>query len=391
MNAILPISFFALSVFFGLLLIYPYTIYPLIAKVLARKYPAKPVANLLKPAQNFPQTDIVLCAYNEQSCIAEKVDNCLRIAKRYKNVRVHVYSDGSSDKTPDILRGYGDEINALIEHDRNGKSFGINKLLEHCHGELVVFTDANTILDEELFGNIPGHFLDEHVGCITCNLRYVNVKEGEVASVGANYWSFEENLKLTESASGSTVGADGAYFVVRRELFRPVLPHIIDDMFTSLSILCDGHRVIQVDDVSAYERATTNSGEEFRRKVRIACRCFNCHRLLWPRLSVLPQLDLFKYMSHKVVRWLGGFWLAGGTITWTLFCLSIGLPWLAVLSLGVLASIIWSHKIGLTRIDPLREMLISVIAASVGVWKSMRGERFQTWTIAATSRTAEKK
>src|SRR3546814_3747931 len=85
-------------------------------------------------------------------------------------------------------------------------------------------------------------------------------------------------------------------------------------MFVSLSILCDGYRVVRDSAVVAYERATTDSGDEFRRKVRIACQAFNCHRLLRPRLRKLPPLDRFKYVSHKVLRWFGIYFLAAGIL-----------------------------------------------------------------------------
>src|SRR3546814_13272516 len=85
-------------------------------------------------------------------------------------------------------------------------------------------------------------------------------------------------------------------------------------MFVSLSILCDGYRVVRDSAVVAYERATTDSGDEFRRKVRIACQAFNCHRLLRPRLRKLPPLDRFQYVSHKVLRWFGIYFLAAGIL-----------------------------------------------------------------------------
>src|SRR3546814_19638947 len=100
--------------------------------------------------------------------------------------------------------------------------------------------------------------------------------------------SSDLRIKALESRSGSTMGADGSIFAVRRRLYSPVPPDIIDDMFVSLSILCDGYHVVRDSAVVAYESATTHSGDEFRRKVRIACQAFTCHRLLRPRLRHPP-------------------------------------------------------------------------------------------------------
>lgn len=378
------IILFGISVIFGILFIYPYVIYPFVMRLVTPKVPVE------RPRMNwsaFPPTDIVMCAYNEEACIGPKLDNCLSIARKYGNIQIHVYSDGSSDKTPQILQSYGDAIDAVISTERSGKSVGMQRLLARCKGEFTVFTDANVMLDEELFGNFLNYFGDAKIGCVSGNLQYINRDEGDVASVGAGYWSFEERLKLLESRTGSTVGADGSLFAIRTKLFRPPPPDIIDDMFTSLSILCDGYRVVQADDWTAYERAATSSGEEMGRKIRIACRCFNCHRLLWPRLSKLSRLDLFKYSSHKLIRWLGGFWFVGGLVSWSLFCFSAGLDWLAYASWLSLIVLLVAGRMPVPVLPQLREMLMSILAASAGVIQSLRGKRYQTWKIASTTRS----
>lgn len=378
------IILFGVSILFGILFIYPYVIYPFFLRLMTPKAQQQ---RLKMDWNEFPPTDIVLCAYNEEACIASKIENCLSIAQKYGNISIHVYSDGSSDGTPLILKSYADRIDAVISTERSGKSVGMQKLLARCNGDFTVFTDANVMLDEDRFGNFLNYFSDPKTGCVSGNLQYTNKDEGDVASVGAGYWSFEEKLKLLESRTGSTVGADGSLFAIRTKLFSPPPTDIIDDMFTSLSILCDGFRVVQADDWTAYERAATSSGEEMGRKIRIACRCFNCHRLLWPRLAKLGNLDLFKYISHKLVRWLGGFWFLGGLLTWSLFCFFTGMNWLAYASWVALIFLLVAGSFDVPVLRQLREMLISVLAASMGVVQSLRGKRYQTWKIASSTRS----
>src|SRR5205085_8236806 len=101
---------------------------------------------------------------------------------------------------------------------------------------------------------------------------------------------------------------------------------IIDDFFTSLSIWCAGWREVMCPDLIAYERSATRSREEFRRKVRIACRAFNCHRLLWPQVARLPAWDLYKYLSHKLLRWVSGGFLALALLSLIPALLSVGVP-----------------------------------------------------------------
>src|SRR6185295_2273749 len=112
------------------------------------------------------------------------------------------------------------------------------------------------------------------------------------AETGSLYWRLEEAIKRLESETGSVMGADGSIFAIRRALHRPPPPDIIDDMYVSLAIACDGHRVVRAGDARAEEESVGRSGEEFRRKVRISCQAFNVHRLLWPRLKRLDAVSL---------------------------------------------------------------------------------------------------
>jgi len=162
-----------------------------------------------------------------------------------------------------------------------------------------LFTDANVRVDGDAIAAARRAFADPSVGCVCGHLVYVNPNESATASAGARYWSFDEWLKRLESDTGSCVGADGSLFAIRRELFTPVPADIIDDFFTSLSIWCSGWRVVISPELIAYERSASGSREEFRRKVRIACRAFNCHRLLWAQVVRLPAWDLYKYLSHS--------------------------------------------------------------------------------------------
>jgi len=159
-------------------------------------------------------------------------------------------------------------------------------------------------------------------------------------------------------------------------------------MHTSLSILCDGYRLVRADDVVAYERSVSSSGEEFRRKVRISCRAFNCHRLLWPRLRTLAPLDLYKYVSHKLLRWISIYLQAACVLSLLAWFVTRGQGAQALLAMLAIAALGWalSRTPGLGVIGRIREFLTAFVATGLGVWKSLAGERYQTWTTAATAR-----
>ncbi|MBV9655813.1 MAG: hypothetical protein JOZ42_14755, partial [Acetobacteraceae bacterium] len=204
------------------------------------------------------------------------------------------------------------------------------------------------------------------------------------------YWRLEERIKDLESLTGSTMGADGSIFAIRRALHRPPPPDIIDDMFVSLSILCGGHRVVRAPDAFAFEQTTSRSGEEFRRKIRISCQAFNVHRLLWPRLRALPLLDRYKYVSHKLLRWVAVYFLLLAGL-----CAAAGfarLGWWIAFALTLAAGALPVAGL-LTRGGPLRKLadvMLAFAATGIGVLRSVRGDRFQIWTPPASARGGER-
>jgi hypothetical protein len=163
--------------------------------------------------------------------------------------------------------------------------------------------------------------------------------------------------------------------------------YLIDDMFVSLSILCDGYRVVRARDVIAYELATTTSGDEFRRKVRIACQAFNVNRQLWPRLRRLDRLNIYKYVSHKLLRWLSGGSLALGGAFLELALAGAGFPGIALASLLLIAAL---ALLGWCRYGKWPSRFWDVVSGlggtALGVWYSLRGAEFQVWEPAQSAR-----
>lgn len=330
---------------------------------------------------------ICMCAYNEERVIEQKVRNLLRLREREPGLAILIYVDASTDRTAHILRRYASQIELYVSRERHGKTYGMNLLSARATADVLVFTDANVMLDLDCLNDLRDHFADPQVGCVCGNLNYTNDGASVTASSGSLYWRFEEALKRLESATGSMMGADGSIFAIRRRLRHAPPDHIIDDMYVSLMALVDGHRVIQAHDVCAYEESVTNAGEEFSRKVRIACQAFNVHRLLWPRLRRTDLLTRYKYVSHKLIRWLSIYFLALAALSGIAALISAGYAVLAVVlvalaALGLVLGHVWSVKPFAQVVD----VLVALAGAGLGVWRSLRGERFQTWTPANSIR-----
>lgn len=178
------------------------------------------------------------------------------------------------------------------------------------------------------------------------------------------------------------MGADGSIFATRRALYPVVPPHLLDDMTVSMSVLFAGRRLISAADVVAFERNTTDARDEFRRKRRIACRAFNTHRHLWPEIRAHFSLaDRYKYVSHKLLRWLGAPLAAASAAALTAALLMLGMGWLAVALWGTGAALLLlGGLLGIRPFATFSGIAASILATFIGVTDAWRGKTYQTWS-----------
>ncbi|WP_419898821.1 glycosyltransferase [Roseomonas sp. USHLN139] len=366
------------------LALHPFTTYPLSLRLL-RRPPAAP----LPPADGaLPSVTVCMCAYNEAAVIEAKARNLIALADATPgDVQLLVYVDGQTDATAALLEPFADRITVVAAPERHGKSHGMRHLAGLARGELLVFTDANVMIDAQALNALRRHFADPRVGCVCGHLLYGNQVVSDTSAVNSAYWSLEERIKQAESEHGMVIGADGSLFAVRRALNPPVPDDIIDDFFVSLSILCDGHRVIRAPDVLAHEESVVDRKEEFRRKVRISCQAFNVHRLLWPRLKRLPALPLYGYVSHKLLRWLVAPLLVLAALCFLGAALQQLPAWLVLGATGLgLAGAAAAIRLRIGPAQKLWEVWLAFCATALGILRSLKGERFQTWAPAQSIR-----
>lgn len=364
---------------------HPFLTYPLSLMLLKQLWPHRPKP---RPAQQRPLNfTICMCAYNEEGVIREKLQNLLALKRREPGLEILIYVDAASDQTARRLRAYAPHIQFHVSPSRHGKTYGMNLLASRATGDIILFTDANVMLDMEVLDRLRASFADPEVGCVCGNLIYTNSDESVTASTGSLYWRLEEGIKRLEQATGSVMGADGSLFAVRRELHEPPPEHIIDDMFVSFWVLIQGYRIVQSKDARAYEESASNAADEFGRKSRIACQAFNVHRLIWPHVRKLDTLTVYKYVSHKLLRWLCIYFLALGAVFLVAVLAVAGYAWAA---LALIASAVIGFVLGaryaIKPFSQIVDIVASLAGAGLGVWKSVRGESFQTWTPVASLR-----
>ena len=199
------------------LVIYTYFLYPFILWLISNRY------KLHKTQTNYNiKLDFLIAAYNEEKVISWKIENTIKALKKFKNAKIWIVSDGSTDRTNEIVKKYSSEnsIVNLIELKRSGKSQAINIAIKHLKGEYVIFSDANTLYSPTTVENLTAPFIDNTVGCTCGKLIYQN-PDNVVSGKGESfYWKYENELKKLESKIGYVSGATGAVYSIRRKLFK---------------------------------------------------------------------------------------------------------------------------------------------------------------------------
>lgn len=383
--------FCALAALFLIIACHPFVTYPLSLGLLRMVRP-RPVWRVSSTASAAsPTFAVCVCAYNEAPVIERTIRNLLAVRDAlHGDLQILLYVDGATDGTEEIAGRYADQIDLVISTDNRGKNHGLNRLADRIRADLVVLIDANVEIPVESFVNLATYFADPSVGCVCGHLTFVNGAETVTATTGSLYWRLEERIKQLESDTGSVMGADGSLYAIRRECFRAIPSGAADDMYLSLAVLCDGYRVVRGGDVRAFERTAADPREEFRRKIRIGCQGFSAHLALWPRLRSLSALDLYKYLSHKFLRWFTLFTLAGSAVfAFAGFAALKGFPLAVVVAVGA-ASLLWlGWRVNVKACTIIVDILQSFAATAIGVWRSLNGTLVGTWEPAGSVRKTE--
>jgi cellulose synthase/poly-beta-1,6-N-acetylglucosamine synthase-like glycosyltransferase len=289
------------ALFWGsvLLLGYVYAGYPLVIGAM-RRMRACPV----RSAEIEPTVCLFITANDEEAVIAAKLENALALDYPTSQLQIVVASDGSVDRTTVIARQFGDRVRLLDFAPRRGKIAAINAGMRLVSSDIVVFSDANAFLERGAIRAIARNFADSRVGAVSGDV----VLEGERGALGRSedlYYRYERWLQQAESGIGSMVGADGALYAIRRELFEPPPDDtILDDMAIPMAVVRSGHRVVFESEARAREQGSQTAWEEFTRKSRViagAVQFLTRHDSSVPRSA--PQMML-SLTSHKILRWV---------------------------------------------------------------------------------------
>jgi cellulose synthase/poly-beta-1,6-N-acetylglucosamine synthase-like glycosyltransferase len=259
----------------------------------------------VKREDSLPEVTLLIAAYNEEEIIGKKMDNCLQIMYPEDKLKIVWVTDGSTDSTNARLSKY-DRVTLFFSPERKGKSAAINRVVPLIESPIIVFTDANTMINELSVSLIVDSFQDEKVGCVAGEKR-ISMSDKESLSTGGEgiYWKYESFLKDMDSRLYSAVGAAGELFAIRRSLYEEIRPDILlDDFVLSMKIAAKGYIIRYCGKAYAVEQGSLNINEERKRKVRISAGGIQSVFILAKVINPLKYPTLFfQYISHRVLRW----------------------------------------------------------------------------------------
>ncbi len=367
------------------LLVYVYAGYPLFclaaAAVLRRDVDA---------ADWTPPVSIIIAARNEVRDLPETLRNKLELDYPRDLIEIIVVSDASDDGTDAVVKEFAAEhperIRLLRQDERGGKTLALNRAAAAARGELLVFSDANSLYHRQALRSLASTMADPEVGYVTGSMAY-RAADGSLTGRGCSaYMRYENMLRRLETRIGSVVGVDGGIDAVRADLYSPMLADQLPDFVLPLKIVESGRRVVYAPSAVIYEDALSEARDEFRMRVRVSLRALHGMRdmasLFNPFRHGLFSLQLF---SHKLLRYLAPAFLA------IAFAVNVHLAagdgfWASLLTAQVLFYVL--AGVGYLRRGsdlpvwlglPYYFCLVNS-AAGIALMRFLRGDKMVTWT-----------
>ncbi len=345
-------------------------------------------------APSTPTLSVIIAAYDEADGIAAKIRNVLSSEYPEDKLEVVVASDGSTDDTVAVASSVASSVAPervrVLDLPRRGKAAALAEGVRRATGQVLVFTDANTVFRPDALAMLARNFADPEVGGVAGATGYVLDEEAESSGRGEDlYWRYDTWIKGLESRTGSVVSAHGGMYAIRRELFRPVEdPAVTDDFAISTAVVDQGKRLVFEADAVGYERTMVGSGSEFRRRVRLMTRGlqgvvlrrrllnpfrFGFYAVAFGSRKVLRRVVPLGFPPLLAVSFLlapGSAFFAACAGAQILFLAGAGLGWgLRGTSVGKSAVLCVPFF-----------FVLANVASMLALWNLLRGSRIELWT-----------
>ncbi|MDD4976090.1 MAG: glycosyltransferase family 2 protein [Bacteriovorax sp.] len=284
------------------IIFYSYCGYPLTLMFLSLLSKNK----VLKNDNYLPEVSLLIAAYNEESTIAAKIKNSLELDYPKEKIEIIVVSDGSTDKTDQIVNSFENlGIRLFRVEGRVGKTEARNQAVLAMRKEIIVFSDATAVYEKDAILKLVRNFADPSVGMVSGNLSYFEKEKSTMGFATKLYWTYETTIKKAQSRLYSLTGAVGCINAFRRRLYYVLPPKIIEDFTEPLMIIAQGYRIVYEEEAVSYERTTQKASQEFHMRVRVIRGGMEGFLFAFKKLNFKKHyFILFQLFGHKVLRWL---------------------------------------------------------------------------------------
>lgn len=366
----------ALFYFVILCLAYTYILYPLLIWFMGA-VSRRPVRGRRDNQFDWPVVSVLVAAHNEEHSIRDRITNFLKCGYP-GSAEMLIVSDGSTDRTLEFARESECERVIIMESAaRRGKGAAINLAAAAAHGDILVFTDANSMFREDALTQLARHFADPNVGLVTGSTQY------PAATIGSAYQRYEQMLKRLESRSGVVATADGAIYAMRRSLWHAYDPGLINDFLHPIIVSLAGRTSLIEPDAICIEHFSIDN--EFARQVRMVSQAAYVYvKFLLPLIYARRWRSVLVLTSHKLLRWLTAPLLAGAVVTTVLLAPGGGIYEVALwaetvfFAAGLFGAV--TSVLGLDqRVGAAWHFISLNCACAIGLWRGLVGDIPVIW------------
>ncbi|HSU28313.1 MAG TPA: glycosyltransferase family 2 protein [Chitinophagaceae bacterium] len=265
----------------------------------------RPAKKPVSSEEKVPVT-LVITAYNEEPVLEQKIKNCLELDYPAESLEIVIVTDGSSDHSPDIVARYP-RVRLMHQVQRKGKYAAIKRAMAAIHSPIVVFSDANTILNKESISRILAHYNDPRVGGVAGEKKISRAPQlSAVGEAEGLYWKYESSMKKLDAGLHSVVGAAGELYSIRSNLFTQLNDNLIlDDFVISMHVCLKGYQIAYEPGAFATEWPSVSLAEEEKRKTRISAGAYQSIGYLGQCLNIFKHPVLsFQFISRRLLRWI---------------------------------------------------------------------------------------
>ena len=363
-------------------LLYTYAGYPLLLMIVSGLRRRE-----VKRARFEPLVTVIVTAYNEERVLAAKLENTLALVYPHELMEIIVASDCSSDRTDEIARAFAERgVRLVRQPQRSGKTAAQNLAVTQARGEIIIFSDATSLYEQDVLGVMMPSFSDPEVGCVAGRLIYVDPANSRVGRGARSYWGYETFLKSHESQIFSLIGVSGCLYAVRRSAYVPLYEEACSDFIIATKMVEQNLRAVYEPSAVCTEETNRQTEKEMRMRVRVIAQTFTD---LWRHRAMMNPFRSGFYaiqlLSHKVMRYAVPFFLIAILLTSAilarysmlylmLFLTQLGCYLTAVVSWVLERAGMHSRMLALPQY-----FVLSNLAALIAFYQFLRGERYAHW------------